>query len=482
MKLCSHCGANYNDHVDFCFSDGSPLRAASAAEAAEVANSQPSEPSEPLVDADLSALDAPDPQHLRFDEVPEPRFLQGMHKVSAPSPPPPTPLGDTPTDPVPLDQSAPFDGDGVVAKAAAPLPSSQDTEPIETPPLQRGQDWDDQAHPTATGFGTYNPAETSAFMPSVGQEPFGVGQEPFGGGHVPQLPDPELTPPTSDDPVEDGDLDDSMSLNRATFLGGVGPHTEPPPTSGGLVMALGALAVFIVVGGGGFVLWNNTRTPTPEAVVENTIPDPGEKAPPAEAIRTPEQPRVPDREEVIAVQPPEPTSVIAWTEDTPTPPLPRPQDSEPTVASLGSETSAPEPPTSALLSISTDPPGASVWIDDSPAGRAPVAREVSLGAHNVKAVLEGYVTQTVRISVSDGSGGDARIPLKRKVSAEVNVTLYGQPNSKIFVDGNLVGSLPVSTSLKAGTHRFKVVTPNGVAYEVTRDIGPGTQSLSLLPD
>ena len=158
-------------------------------------------------------------------------------------------------------------------------------------------------------------------------------------------------------------------------------------------------------------------------------------------------------------------------------------EAEPTVASLGVVTTKPpETLGRALLSISTDPPGASVWIDDNPAGQAPVAREVPLGSYNVKAAMDGYVTQTVRISVSEESGNDARIPLKRKPTAQINVTLYGQPNSQIFVNGVLVGSLPVSTALKAGTHRFKVVTPNGVSYEVTREILPGTQSISLLPD
>jgi hypothetical protein len=60
----------------------------------------------------------------------------------------------------------------------------------------------------------------------------------------------------------------------------------------------------------------------------------------------------------------------------------------PRVVALYAQAAAPEP-RRVNLEVVTDPPGADVWIDGAPAGRAPVSASLEVGAHYVAAVAEG---------------------------------------------------------------------------------------------
>ena len=137
MKICTHCGATYDHRVDFCFADGTPLRDATPAEiVAAKAAAPPKRSPTPTLGTDLV-----EPRNLRFDDVPEPKFLQALPPADDDSQDV-GPLSESPTAPVPLDQAAPFGGAlPDVPQSARPLPSTQDTMPLPEPPLKRGEDW-----------------------------------------------------------------------------------------------------------------------------------------------------------------------------------------------------------------------------------------------------------------------------------------------------------------------------------------------------
>ena len=466
MKICSHCGATYDHRVDFCFADGTPLREATADEVAAAEAAAPPKPRP----APTLGTDLVEPQNLRFDDVPEPKFLQALPPADDDSQDAPA-LSESPTNPVPLDQAAPFSGAlPDVAAPAQPLPSTQDTVPLPEPPLQRGGDWAEDLEADDAGF-------FASTAPSVGQEAFG--------GPADQETSPPPPPSVAEDSTDDAD---SVDLARQTFGGAASwpPATdEPAParSNKGLALALAAAGMFIVVGGGGVMLWTSSSTsddPGPVAQVERPeapTPDVAEaSAPPPEAAPTVPAPVV----EPEPVTPP----ADAPDDDPPAEPVaPTRDDARPQTPPTPTATPAPRdnPATVALLSISTDPPGAIVWIDGAKIGPAPVAREVTIGSHTVKAELTGYVTQTVRVS-ADRGGSTARIPLKAETKSEAMVKLFGQPGSQVFVDGRNVGTLPVSIPLATGSHDFRVVTPNAVSYEVTKKVSASTTSLSLLPD
>ena len=474
MKLCSHCGATYDDRVEFCFADGTPLRAATAAERAAQA-------APPPVMSSSSAIDVPEPRNMRFDDVPEPQFLRALPPTN--DRPGHRPLGDAPTVPIPLVQAAPILEEALPPiRDDGPLPSSQDTLPLPTPPLKRGEDWDEPeeaaaaappegpslGEPASPGFGSFNPAETAPFRPSVGQEPFGGA--------------PTMVPDSESEPEAEAEDPDSVDLARETFApewGGAAEETErPPSSSSGLMGGLLAIGALILVGGGGYLLWKNSQppakpvaalqTPAPEVVVP--VPTEPAKAK-AKVKATP--PKRPEEAAPAVVEPVEAEPVVADVEPDRTQrvvPVEPPRETTPAPTA-----------TTALLSVSTDPPGAVVWIDNVRAGQAPVARQVDIGLHSVRAELDGYVSQTVKVSADEG-GSSARIPLKPEPKSEVVVRLFGPPDAQVFVDGNNVGRLPVSVPLSPGGHDFKVVTTSGVTYDVRRDISTSTPSVSLLAD
>jgi hypothetical protein len=68
---------------------------------------------------------------------------------------------------------------------------------------------------------------------------------------------------------------------------------------------------------------------------------------------------------------------------------------------------------SGKVAITTDPPGAMVWIDGQQAGPAPIEIAVGAGDHYLGATLDGHVPRTERIAVVDGGRSDQTFLLER---------------------------------------------------------------------
>jgi serine/threonine protein kinase len=102
------------------------------------------------------------------------------------------------------------------------------------------------------------------------------------------------------------------------------------------------------------------------------------------------------------------------------------------------------------LSVITDPPGASVTIDDQNLERTPMDIPVLPGSHTVRIEKEGYQTVVKQITLDRDE--ELREVL---VQAEpVNIRLSAFPSAEIIIDGNLVGRVPpvLNQEIAPGLH------------------------------
>ena len=126
-------------------------------------------------------------------------------------------------------------------------------------------------------------------------------------------------------------------------------------------------------------------------------------------------------------------------------------------------------------------------VDGAPIGTTPFQIDLELGEHAVALSLEGYEDTTRSVDLGE-EGISLIVPLTAAAPARPDmgmVNLFGTTGSTVYVDGRKLGSIPLSTQLTAGLHVFKVVQPDGVSYELSREISfPDADtpvSLPLLP-
>jgi hypothetical protein len=123
---------------------------------------------------------------------------------------------------------------------------------------------------------------------------------------------------------------------------------------------------------------------------------------------------------------------------------------------------------SGKLTITSDPPGASVTVGDKARGKAPVTVELPYGKHRVSVSLSGHkaASSDVNLSVSQMS-----VPFRLEaetVSGMLNV--FGPTGAAAFIDGRDMGPLPVSVKVEEGVHTLKLVQADGKSCQVSREI------------
>lgn len=115
------------------------------------------------------------------------------------------------------------------------------------------------------------------------------------------------------------------------------------------------------------------------------------------------------------------------------------------------------------LQIETKPKTAKVSMDGTLLGTTPLSTSVTPGKHSFKFELEGYLTQSTEVSVSQEP---KRIFVELQPSADLLVS--GTPvNSKIFIDGSLKGFSPLNIEdLTVGEHR---ITIEATGFEILNE-------------
>lgn len=119
-----------------------------------------------------------------------------------------------------------------------------------------------------------------------------------------------------------------------------------------------------------------------------------------------------------------------------------------------------------LLTVTTDPAGAEVFLDGKPLGASPIERKLA-GAHQLEVVADsGSAKRDVKLEFGE--------PLTVHVAVEaragyltVNSNVAG---AQIFVDDTLVGVTPFTGAVVAGSHRVVVSMEGWSSYERPVDV------------
>ena len=136
----------------------------------------------------------------------------------------------------------------------------------------------------------------------------------------------------------------------------------------------------------------------------------------------------------------------------------------PTTVAAAVPTAAPSvlPPPSVpgAVHVESQPPGATVTVDDQPRGVTPLdVPDLALGHHDVKVELKGYApaTQAVEL-VTDTPRAELKLTLARVAPAMGVADILSTPlGATVKVDGAVVGRTPlVDFRLKPGPHRVEV--------------------------
>lgn len=443
MKACPLCDTTFGDRVDFCFHDGAPLVKAVVPAPAPAPPPAPVDPAS----GSASAFDAPDPGGFSFGapgdpfDAPEPRFAR-----STTGPVAPVPVPDVASDVAP-------DFDSVTdAPDAVPDPSAVGVSEADASRKSSGLV---RPPPPPSTFPRRAPAPEPAPAPVPAPEP-----APAPAPAPP--PQPAAAPPAAPAHIPYADDEDAGSGSAKKLVW------------------LAFLAILIVLGGA----WYASR-PAPEPIVTAPAPkvraDPPKPAPvvappPKPTPPAPPPPEAPPPEVPVPVEAaPAPVEPVPTPAPAPTPkpapkpdPRPAPPAPTPTPAPEANPWSAPEAATSGVLSVTSTPGGATVFLDNAPIGKTPLQREAPFGGHVLRVELAGFHDEARQVELASGS---MSVPFElRAVVVTGEVHIFGTPGYTVLVDGEEIGNIPVTAKLSEGTHRFEAISPAGERSSVSRDI------------
>ncbi len=130
------------------------------------------------------------------------------------------------------------------------------------------------------------------------------------------------------------------------------------------------------------------------------------------------------------------------------------------------------------LSLSSNPIGARIWVDNQELGYTPLeAHSLREGRHVVRLELEGFAWSSQAVEVRRGELVDlGNVTLEREVVAAGPVLLWSVEleGSSVFVDGTHAGRMPVVVEMTPGPHTFFVQPSQGEPIELELIAYPGT--------
>jgi tRNA A-37 threonylcarbamoyl transferase component Bud32 len=128
----------------------------------------------------------------------------------------------------------------------------------------------------------------------------------------------------------------------------------------------------------------------------------------------------------------------------------------------------------AMLSVSTQPNQATVFVDGEPVGTTPLTQhEVASGERTVRVEKEGYRPVDTTIAVSEG--GPIDLSGLTLAAQEAQFSLTTNPDgATVFVDGRNVGETPLlSEDVSGGTHDVRIQKQGYEAKSLTLTVAPG---------
>jgi len=142
-------------------------------------------------------------------------------------------------------------------------------------------------------------------------------------------------------------------------------------------------------------------------------------------------------------------------------------------------------PTSAPVTITSDPVGASVSLDGAERGVTPLTTDVPAGAHTLQ-VGSGATARTQPLDVRGGVASAVHIVLPSGPAQPARPTTGGlqvttePPGATVVIDGQSLGAAPLTADgLSPGTHEV-VVTRAGVTVRRSVDVDAGNTASLII--
>jgi tetratricopeptide (TPR) repeat protein len=111
------------------------------------------------------------------------------------------------------------------------------------------------------------------------------------------------------------------------------------------------------------------------------------------------------------------------------------------------------------LHIETEPPEATVSIDNVQVGTSPYSGEIAPGDHQLTVASEGYKTIAQVVSLEPNQALSLKLALQAAQAGQVPplIAVASDPGgASLFVDGKLMGSTPVKARSTPGPHEIKL--------------------------
>ncbi len=130
------------------------------------------------------------------------------------------------------------------------------------------------------------------------------------------------------------------------------------------------------------------------------------------------------------------------------------------------------------LYVTTDPPGAAVYVDGEIKGVSPCGiADVGVGQVEVKAVLQGYADALETVEVKADETTQVELPLRRLGNVGSIAVLVEPPGSAVRVDRVFAGRTPVVVlNVRAGTHNVTVDADGYQPHYVDVPVAAGRQA------
>ncbi len=142
--------------------------------------------------------------------------------------------------------------------------------------------------------------------------------------------------------------------------------------------------------------------------------------------------------------------------------LHRPEPVAPTPAVVATPEPTPVPlpaTTEGMLTVSSEPAGASVTVNGEGRGETPVELRLPLGLYDVQLALKGYLSQQHSVELTESNAQvQMTLTLQRSSEAKAPIRVASTPSGAlVLIDGARVGHTPLeSPPLAPGRHRVEI--------------------------
>jgi hypothetical protein len=118
-----------------------------------------------------------------------------------------------------------------------------------------------------------------------------------------------------------------------------------------------------------------------------------------------------------------------------------------------------------VVTVTTNVPGATVTVDDEPAGTTPLPAPLllDLGKHRVGVNKDGFDASARTVEVAGGVASNENFTLVER-SHIGQLVVVAEPDATIAVDGKVAAKERFDGPLPAGNHEVQVTAPGKAAY------------------